>query len=606
MADPNSYANLEDVLQTKIHFALDANFNAQVLCGHVDITFDIVSASVSKVVLDSRDLTVSGVTLHPNHTPLKFSIGKSDGDHGAPLTIDLGEAIPKGSPLTLRIAYATSKDASGIQWLSPSQTAGKQKPYLFTQLQAIHARSMFPCQDSCAAKFTYTAEVSCPDDLVALMSAKRVGERDAPLGKKIYSFEQPVAIPAYLLALAIGDLVSRDIGPRSKVWAEPSVVDAAAEEFSDVTEKYLAAAESILGPYVWGTYDILLMPPSFPYGGMENPMLTFATPTLLSGDKANTNVIAHEIIHSWCGNLVTNKTWEDFWLNEGFTVFNERKILAKVHGEDFQHLKGTLGWFDLKDSCDQFGHDHDHTCLVWKLKGVSPDDAFSSVPYEKGFSFLWHLEQLVGGPSVFEPFQRKWIEKYKYSTATSEDFKALFEENFPDVKVDWDTWFHAPGMPKYENKFNDKLVRAYKDLAAKWIAASEEDILGDKFSEDDIKDFIPAQTLGFLEELIDAKKTFSAAALDKMISIYKFDQSKNVELRFRWIRLGLLSEYEKAVEPAVKLVLEQGRMKFTRPIYKALFNSKVGKAAALEAFKANRAIYHNICSAMVAKDLELA
>jgi len=276
-----------------------------------------------------------------------------------------------------------------------------------------------------------------------------------------------------------------------------------------------------------------------------------------------------------------------------------------VHGSDYQHLKATLGWLTLKDAVNQFGAEHAYTSLIIRLKGVDPDDAFSSVPYEKGFSFLWHLEQLVGGPSVFEPFQRKWIEKYKYSIATSDDFKALFTQNFPNVKVDWDTWLHTPGMPKVVNKFNDKLVKAYKDLAERWKTASEADILGGKFTETDLKDFAPAQIQGFMDVLLDEKKTFSTASLDKMLALYKFDQSKNVEIRFRWIRLALLSEYEKAVGPAIQLVLEQGRMKFTRPIYRALYNTKVGKQKAVETFKANRAIYHNICASMVAKDLEL-
>ncbi|KAL1110315.1 hypothetical protein AAG570_007848, partial [Ranatra chinensis] len=348
------------------------------------------------------------------------------------------------------IIYKTSSKASALQWLRPEQTASKEFPYLFSQCQAIHARSLLPCQDSPSVKFTYSAEVVVPENLIALMSALRMGEELVTGGKKIYKFNQPVVIPSYLIAIAVGKLESKRIGPRSTVWSEKEIIERAAYEFAQ-TEEFIQIAEKICGPYVWGIYDLLVLPPSFPYGGMENPCLTFVTPTLLAGDRSLADVVAHEISHSWTGNLVTNSTFEHFWLNEGFTVFIERKILGHISGQEARHFHAIGGLNDLQQAVDRMGHSNPLTKLIVNLDGVNPDDAFSTCPYEKGHTFLFYLENLVGGPDVFNPFLKAYIENYKFKSITSDHFKAFFLNYFKshnDLKeIDWDLWLNSSGMP---------------------------------------------------------------------------------------------------------------------------------------------------------------
>lgn len=315
------------------------------------------------------------------------------------MEISLPIALSKNQEVVIEISFETSPKSSALQWLTPEQTSGKEHPYLFSQCQAIHCRAILPCQDTPSVKLTYSAEVSVPKELVALMSAIRDGEAPDPEdpSRKIYRFSQKVPIPCYLIALVVGALESRQIGPRTLVWSEKEQVEKSAYEFSE-TESMLKIAEDLGGPYVWGQYDLLVLPPSFPYGGMENPCLTFVTPTLLAGDKSLSNVIAHEISHSWTGNLVTNKTWDHFWLNEGHTVYLERHICGRLFGEKFRHFHALGGWGELQNSIKTFGDTHPFTKLVVDLTNVDPDVAYSSVPYEKGFALLFYLEQLLGGP----------------------------------------------------------------------------------------------------------------------------------------------------------------------------------------------------------------
>jgi leukotriene-A4 hydrolase len=378
--------------------------------------------------------------------PLKFRVSDKVAEIGAKLTIDL--PTKTDGQLTLVIHYKTSPDASALQWLSAEQTSGKKHPFMFSQCQAIHARSIVPCQDSPSVKFTYNAVVRHNPELTALMSAIRLGNETG-----VTRFEQKVPIPSYLLAIAVGDLYSKRVGPRSHVWAEKDVVDEAAEEFSD-TETFIETAEAICGPYLWKQYDLLVMPPSFPFGGMENPCLTFLTPTLIAGDKSLVDVVAHEISHSWTGNLVTNANFEHFWLNEGFTVFVEQKIIGRLRGDQYRDFNALHGLSELKDTIkNQLKDEPELTKLVVDLSNVGPDDAFSTVPYMKGSTFLRYLEDLFGGPSVFEPFLKKYLDKFKYQSILTKDFKQFvydyFNEKIPDKleQVDWDKWLYTEGMP---------------------------------------------------------------------------------------------------------------------------------------------------------------
>jgi len=426
--DPNSQSNIHEIITRHISLLWDVDFDSKSIKGQVSLTGEALKDGVSQFTFDSKDLDIQGVTSAEGET-LKFALESPHEVFGHCLRVTLGKPLNKGEKVVISIKYNTRPSSSAIQWLSPSQTAGKKEPYLFTQCQAIHCRTMLPCQDAPSVKAPYDATVTIPKQLTAVMSALESSPPTEHGDKKTFYFSQKVPTSSYLIALGVGDLQSKEIGPRTKVWSEPSYVDRAAYEFAE-TEQFIQIAEKHLGPYVWGRYDILLLPPSFPYGGMENPCLTFVTPSLLAGDRSLADVVAHEISHSWSGNLVTNLTWEHFWLNEGWTVYNERIIHGDMHGEKERHFKSIQGLKALDDSINMYGQDSPHTSLYQKLTGIDPDDAFSSVPYEKGFNFLFYLETVVGGLEPFLKFARAYFDEFKYSTITTEQFKQFFLQHF--------------------------------------------------------------------------------------------------------------------------------------------------------------------------------
>eukprot|EP01116_Phalansterium_solitarium_P022122 TRINITY_DN7190_c0_g2_i1.p2 TRINITY_DN7190_c0_g2~~TRINITY_DN7190_c0_g2_i1.p2 ORF type:complete len:606 (-),score=250.62 TRINITY_DN7190_c0_g2_i1:216-2033(-) len=605
MADPCSLSNIEKVKTESFHLELDVDFEKSVLSGSVLLRFR-ATQDVDEVVLDTRQLNI--ISVSDSAAALKFELAAEHEAFGSALRVRLAGTQAAGSQFELRVVYATSPSASGLQWLPPSQTEGKQHPYLFSQFQAIHARSGFPCQDSPSVKAAYTARIVVPEPLTALMSAISTGSSPAGPGKTAFTFEQKVPIPSYLVAVVAGHLVSKDIGPRSRVWTESTKLEAAAWEFAE-TEAFIAAAESFLTPYAFGRYDVLMLPGSFPYGGMENPCLTFVTPTLLAGDRSLADVVAHEIAHSWMGNLVTNANWESFWLNEGFTVYVERKIAGILHGEPMRHFSAIMGHKALADSVALYGPEHNFTSLTPLLKDIDPDDAFSSVPYEKGFQFLFYLERLVGGPNhdqtIFEAFLRAWIAKYQFGTATTGDFIDFFSAYFagkaPLEQIDWHTWLRKPGMPPVElmAHIDTTLANASHALADSWIAG------GQDAKPDDIAGWSSGQKVVFLEKLHSHAAPLPAASLARMDELYQLTKSGNAEVKFRWFMLCIKAGYEAVYLAVVEFLKLQGRMKFVRPLYRDLFRSANGKQLALDTFQQHRDNYHNIASKMIAKDLGL-
>ncbi|KIH58955.1 putative leukotriene A-4 hydrolase [Ancylostoma duodenale] len=415
--DPATASNYDQI--KVVHYFLDwkVDFSEKKIAGSILMTLKAVTA-VDKVILDAHNLAISSVKI--NGQDAKFSVEHwTLGDKVVIQTAPLSE----GQEVKLEIKYSTAKEATALQFLDKELTADKklfvhspptlnvQAPYLFSQCQAIHARSIMPCMDTPSVKSTYDAQVTVPSSLTCLMSA--IGKEKKTAGDSTtYTFNQPVTIPSYLLAIVVGHIERREISSRCAVWCEPSIVDSAKWEFES-TEKILQTAEKLAGPYRWGRYDLVVLPPTFPFGGMENPCLTFVTPTLLSGDRSLVNVVAHEISHSWTGNLVTNASWEHFWLNEGFTVFLERKIHGRLQGEAERQFESESGYDEaLTTAVKTFGDSHEFTKLIPDERGIDPDDAFSSVPYEKGSAFLFTIEQLLGEPERFEEFLRKYIEKY--------------------------------------------------------------------------------------------------------------------------------------------------------------------------------------------------
>src|ERR1017187_3752278 len=357
--DIHSWSRPELIRVRHLELDLDVNFDSRVLAGSATLHLDRTSGD--ELVLDTRGLAIRSVDNASSQ-----ELGAPDPILGAPLRIQLAPGAT-----WVRIHYSTSPQASGLQWLDPPQTAGKLHPFLYTQSQAIHARSWIPLQDTPAVRVTFQAEIRVPAGLRVVMGAEMRGSH--------FRMEQPV--PSYLIALAAGDLEFRALGPRSGVYAEPALIDAAAYEFGD-TEAMIGAVEAMYGPYRWGRYDLLVLPPSFPFGGMENPRLTFATPTILAGDRSLVSLVAHELAHSWSGNLVTNATWSDFWLNEGFTVYVERRVLEKLYGPARADMEAVLGRRELDR--EMAGLRESDRVLHIDLTGRDPDDGCTLVPYEKG------------------------------------------------------------------------------------------------------------------------------------------------------------------------------------------------------------------------------
>jgi len=437
--DPHSYADDAQPRTKDFDFSASVDFEARVLSASVTLHF-AEPATGGPLDLDTRALTITKVE-GPEGNALAFTLHPAEPILGSRLEV----AVPPGAR-SIRITYKTAPDASALQWLAPEQTLGKKHPYLFTQCQPIHARSVLPCQDTPSIRQTYRATMDVPATLRAVMAAASKGRTvDGP--RAIERFEMPQPIPPYLFAFAVGDLASKELSPRSRVWTEPSQLEAAAWEFAEV-EAHLHAAEALFGPYDWDRFDLLVMPPSFPYGGMENPRLTFLTPSLLAGDRSLVNVLAHELAHSWTGNLVTNANAEHFWLNEGFTVFAERRILEALEGAEMAALHAAIGFERLQQAFEQHDEHPELTRLRTSLAGVDPDEAFSQVPYEKGYLFLKTLEA-AAGREAFDAILAEWLRAHRFGVATTDDFLALVERMSPGLlaRVDAKAWVDGTGLP---------------------------------------------------------------------------------------------------------------------------------------------------------------
>jgi len=441
--DSHSYAQPADVRVQHLALTLRVDFANQTLAGHA--TWHLSRAgTAAELVLDTRDLEVEAVLLgDANGEPTPFELAPADPILGQALRIALG---PDTDVVTIR--YRTTPGAAALQWLAPTQTAGGRQPFLFTQSQAILARTWLPCQDSPGVRFTYEATISCPTDLLAVMSAENPQQRNA-LGH--YSFRQPYPIPAYLMALAVGELAFSPLSTRTGIYAEPVTLPKATSEFIDL-EKMVATAEQLYGPYRWGRYDLLVLPPSFPFGGMENPCLTFVTPTILAGDRSLTSLVAHELAHSWSGNLVTNATWDDFWLNEGFTVYFERRIMEQLYGRPYADMLQVLGNTALHHTLAELGMTSADTHLHLRLAGRDPDEGLTEIAYEKGDYLLLTLEHLVGRAKL-DSFIKEYFNRHAFQSMDTASFitylrsELLDKEPGLEERLQLDAWINGPGIP---------------------------------------------------------------------------------------------------------------------------------------------------------------
>jgi leukotriene-A4 hydrolase len=567
--DPHSYTDDRQPQTESIALRARIDFAERVL--HGDVTLAFREVADGRLDLDTRDLTIDSVA-DPEGRALPFVVHPAEPILGARLAIELA-----GPTRAVRIRYRTSPDASALQWLEPAQTAGGTHPYLFSQCQAIHARSVVPLQDTPRLRIRYRAELEIPKSLVAVMAAAhrgRVERGDVALE----TFEMPQPIPPYLLALAVGNLASRDLSARSRVWAEPEMLERAAYEFAGV-EHMIVAAEAMFGPYDWERFDILTMPPSFPYGGMENPRLTFLTPTLIAGDRSLVNVLAHELAHSWTGNLVTNANAEHFWLNEGFTVYAERRIIEALDGPDAAELDAALGRRELDAAVERFADQPGLTRLRTQLAGIDPDEAFSQVPYEKGYFFLRTLEH-AAGRDAFGRWLRSYLEAFRFGAITTDDFIAHFEHALPGVlaKVDAATWLDGEGVPaSTPTPRSDRLAA----IAAIGASVPEREATA-RWS--------PVEWQLYLDA-IPRPAPEQCALLDER---FQLTASTNYEVLVAWLTLALRSGHLAVLAKTEQVLGQVGRMKYLRPLYSALAADPRTRDDARRIFERNRASYHPI------------
>ncbi|KAI8938568.1 hypothetical protein NX059_004447 [Plenodomus lindquistii] len=612
--DPNTLSNYHNFVTRHTSVDFDIDFTKKRLFGSVVLTLESLAGEEAKdIVLDSSFLDISVVEI--NGKSAKFHVGDRVEPYGSPVTISLPSAIPKGKTVDVEIKVATTEKCTALQWMTPAQTSNKKHPYMFSQCQAIHARSVFPCQDTPDVKSTFSFALRSP--LPVLASGLPTGARDYQTPKKDgeqgtlkYTFEQKVPITSYLFAVASGDLACASIGPRSTVWSGPEELLECKQELNGEIEPFMKALESIVSPtYQWTQYNVLILPPSFPYGGMENPVFTYATPSIISGDKQNIDVIAHELSHSWSGNLISAASWEHFWLNEGWTTYLERRIAAYLHGEEHRHFSAIIGWKALEESVKQFGEDHEYTKLVTDLKGKDPDDAFSSIPYEKGFHALYAFELLLG-KDKWDTFIPHYFDTFKYKSVDSYDFKSCLLDFFAkDISAskklqefDWDKLFYTPGLPTKPD-FDQTMVKSCYALADKWenFTTTKGGAAEFEPKSTDIEGWVSNQSVVFLERLQSFASSFSAHQVSLLGSTYGYASTQNIEVLSRYLNIGLMAKAPETYEPAAELLGKIGRMKFVRPMYRLL--EKADRHLAVKTFELNKDFYHPICRAMVEKDL---
>lgn len=580
--DPHSYTDSLQPLTTHVALSLSLDFQSRSISGTATLT--LTRPYKGQLFLDTRDLRVHQA-LDSEGRSLRFSLDLEDSILGSRLVIDLPVETP-----WIVVSYSTSPHASALQWLEPSQTAGGNQPYVFTQCQAIHARSVFPCQDTPVARVKYTADVEVPGDTRVVMSAAHLERVSLDSGRAVERFVMNQAIPPYLFALAAGDIVHEEIGPRTRVYAEPSVVKAAAYEFAN-TEATITHAEALFGPYEWERFDVLVMPPSFPYGGMENPRMVFLTPTLIVGDRSAVEVVAHELAHSWTGNLISNATANDFWLNEGFTTYAERRIVEAEQGKDRVELQIGLGWSGLKEEVGRFKDKPQFTKLKTDLKGVDPDEIYSRVPYEKGFHFLRRLESQVGRPK-FDKFLKEYIAEFQFQSIDTETFLAFLKERIPGIgdEVDLDKWIYGEGIPADALEPRSEILDKILELAAQFES-------GRQLMDADTQNWQAQEWIVYLDNL---PKKLSSKQISMLDDSFHFSRSKNWEIRVIFLTIAAHSDY-KPCFPAIEDALHSvGRIKYLRPLYAGLLESSPeAKQLAKRVFSDAKPKYHPIAQSVV-------
>jgi aminopeptidase N len=593
-----------------VNLDLEVSFEKKMLQGTV--VLEIERAEIgrnSPLILDTHDLNITQAETAEagsEFAPATFGLGPKDKILGAPLTIQL---LPRTT--RVRVRYSSSPQARALQWLTSAQTAGKKYPFLYSQSQAIYARTWIPLQDAPGVRITYDAHLRVPHQLKAVMSAEGNFQTDTSKPRRDtagsvpgrspilvgsmaqYSFRMPQAIPSYLIALAVGDLEFTPLGPRAGVYAEPSVIARAASEFAD-TEKMIEVTEKLYGPYRWGRYDILVLPPSFPYGGMENPRLTFATPTILAGDKSLIALVAHELAHSWSGNLVSNATWSDFWLNEGFTTYVQNRIVEAIYGTERAQMEAVLEWQDLQEALRT--KSPQDQLLRLDLQGRDPEEGVTEIPYIKGASFLRHLESSYGRPR-FDTFLRGYFDHFAFQSIGTRDSVNYLNQNLiqsttasAQSTVPVEDWIFKSGLPATAPEPKSEALAKVEAEANSWLGGQ---LLTSKLQT---SNWSFQQWLQFLRSL---PADLSPERMRELDQVFHLTRSGNAEIVHQWLLMAIRSRYIAAYSRLEEFLIAVGRRKFLRPLYNELAKTPEGRELALAIYRKARSGYHPIAVATI-------
>lgn len=573
--DTHTLSNYQDLPIENTHLELSVNFQERKLKGSVTHEFE-ANRKINLLKLDTKYLKIDSIQ-DGNGNTLEFSLGEFDELLGSPLSVNLN---PKSNSVV--IFYETTKKSEALDWLVPNQTAGKMYPFMYTQGQSIFTRSWIPIQDTPGIRITYSAKIKTPKNMMAVMSAANPQEMDT---NNVYSFKMNQPIPPYLIALAVGNLEFKAIDSRTGVYAEPSMVVKCANELIDMG-KMVDSAENLYGAYDWDRYDVIVLPPSFPFGGMENPRLTFATPTIIAGDRSLVSLIAHELAHSWSGNLVTNATWNDFWLNEGFTVYFERRIMESLYGRDYSEMLALLGFQDLESQITK--SKPNMQLLRLNMMGKHPDDAMTDIAYEKGYFFLRMLEENMGREKM-DSFLKNYFKDHKFQTIVTEEFLIYLKDNLLDTNsyqdLNIDQWVFEPGIPE-----NCPIV---KSLRFENVETSVEIFLenGAEELKESSDVWSTHEWLHFLKHLPD---TLALVQLLDLDNTFNLSNSGNSEILAVWFLQSIKNDYRPAFENLEKFLVKIGRRKFLQPLYLELSKNEDHKIWAKNVYQKARENYHYV------------
>lgn len=578
--DSHSYANMNEIHTKHLHLELDVNFENNTIYGIARHQMTNITGT-DTAIFDIKHIDIQKVTIGKDkERETDYVIGKHDPIIGAPLMVSIDSTVEH-----INIYYKTTDKTEALDWLSPELTEGKKYPFLYSQGQTLLTRTWIPIQDSPSNRITYSADVKVPKDFLAIMSAGNPVEKN-DTGE--YHFEMKQPIPAYLIAIAVGNLEYRSLGKNSGVYSEPELIEACAYEFADL-QKMINTAEKLYGKYRWEQYDVVVLPYSFPFGGMENPRLTFANPTLITGDRTLVNVIAHELAHSWSGNLVTNASWEDFWLNEGFTVYFENRIMEELYGKEISDILAIIEYQELERTLDKI--EKEDTKLKLNLFKRSPDEGMTDIAYIKGAYFLRTLEQ-TAGRSKFDKFLKKYFDDHAFGTLTTEEFVAYLNKHLlKPQKISFNTneWIYNPGIPENCIKISsprlDKVQKMADDMA------DGKDVL--KAKKIKRSDLTTQEWMAFIRKLPRHTNVKTLKQIDDHLS---FKNCGNSEIMCEWYMLSIYSGYTLIRPDMRKFLNKTGRLKYIEPIYEALINSlyQSDKDLAKRIFDESRSNYHPV------------